>query len=370
MATTGIDLNRIFDAKIDKAYSGFYNSIKKNDLFKEALTKSIEERYRGLDEQKEYDDLSSLIKLNQVFALNNNKIYVTPIHISDISGALTKTVTTTIPHNVIAGDNVAFSDVQGLTTTPAINGISFAVISATGTTFTIDVTATSGTYIANSGQIIKVTSSSGIDKLIGDYNHLLAVKTKYNQQLNCKMIDASNAQPIRIKVDKRNNLKSGDKIEISGIIGNTNANGTYFIKKINSFNFDLYLDKDFLNPITGNGVYQGISSITRPLYKYVTNLFSNQKISAYEMATIDNPKVERGNQMLQIAPYDYVCSEISIDYISDTIQGIDVADAVVNLEDYYHIDFLYFVLDTAANLFSQRIKDDELYKTSSVELSK
>lgn len=77
----GTDFNKIFDEKVDKTYSSFLNFPKKNRLFKEALISSIENIYRNLDEQREYDELASLIKTQAVFTPNptNNSLGISAI---------------------------------------------------------------------------------------------------------------------------------------------------------------------------------------------------------------------------------------------------------------------------------------------------
>lgn len=369
MATYGTDIDRIFDEKVYMRYGVYLDNVEKNDLLQEALVQSIENKYDALSEQKEFDDLNSVIKLNQIFELNNNKIYTTSIPIKNIQIGNPTTIITAIPHNLVTGDKVFFTEVQGTISAVIIN-IFFTVTVTSPTEFTIPLNSTTFVYISPSGHISQHQSSNSIPKLIYNYNHLLSVKAKYTQTLNLKVTDVSNTQPIRIKVDKRNNIKTSELLSLSGVVGNTNANGTFYVKKVNTYQFDLFQDKDFLIPTTGNGDYQGTGVVSRIYYKNARALFSDQKISIYENASVQSPKVERGEQMLQIAPYDSKCYEITIDYISDLLQNINVLDSVINLEDYYHIDFVYFVLNYAVNLYAQRVKDVELFQSSAIELQK
>ena len=368
--TTGTDFTRIFDEKIYIRYGIYLDNVEKDDLFKEALIQSLEDNYSILTIQGRFDDMASVIKVNKRFELNNNRIYTSIIEIANITGVLIKTITTELPHNLANGDSVILSDVQGLTTTPAINGSTFPVSIIDTNTFTITVTVTAGVYVANSGTISRVLSSTNADKLIFNYNHLLAIKSSFVQPLPYQILDATNTQPIRIKVDKRNNIKTDEKIYITNVVGNTNANGNKYVKKINTYEFDLYNDKDFLQPVSGNGVYGGTGQTNRIVDRIAVALFSEEKISDYDIPTIQEPRVERGDQMLQIAPYDSVCSEISIDYISNEIQEIISTNTAINLEATYPRNFIYFILDKAVNLYAQRVKDQELFQTSALNLQK
>lgn len=60
---------------------------------------------------------------------------------------------------------------------------------------------------------------------------------------------ATNANPIEITTSNNHNLASGDVVTIVGVLGNTNANGTYTITKTSNTKFTL-------NGRAGNGTYQ------------------------------------------------------------------------------------------------------------------
>ena len=78
---TGINFNDDFSQKIDKSFSGFLDTTQRNSLFREALLLSIEDVYKNLDKQKDFDSINSIIRTNQVYKINNNKLYVKPIPI-------------------------------------------------------------------------------------------------------------------------------------------------------------------------------------------------------------------------------------------------------------------------------------------------
>ncbi len=67
---------------------------------------------------------------------------------------------------------------------------------------------------------------------------------------------ASDAGPIVI-TNANDGLTSGEQVTITGVEGNTAANGTWFAKVIDAFQFALYADPAFTDPIVGNGIYTG-----------------------------------------------------------------------------------------------------------------
>lgn len=363
---TGQDLKRVFDSK--KLYRGFVNNTRCNDLFREALVLSIEEEYNDLEKQGQYDDIQSLIKTSQVFAVNNNKIYTLPIPITLITPSASPTaITTTIPHNLITGDLIYLTGVAGTIST--INAQFFAV-TVTGTkTFTVVFNSAALVYTANTGQIAQHQSSASIPKLISDYTHLLIAKFKYSQVIpNVRIVDATNSQPITITLNTRNNnIKTGEQITNMNIYGNSNANGTFYVKKIGTLKYQLYIDKDLTQAASGNGIYTGGGIVTRPVYKYAVPLFSYKKVSPYDNPDIFNPAFERADKFIKALPEDSVCQEATIDYISDSIMLIDCTDSSVNLVDTYPEDFLYQIIDRAVVLFAERFKDTELLQTSMME---
>jgi len=210
----------IFDRKIDKSYSNYYNTVKKNQLFKEALITSIESKYKDLDQQKEFDEINAVIKTEIPFTPASNKLFLTT-----------------------AG-------------TPAIS----------------------------------------------DYRHLLAIKCKYLSYIDVAVTGVTNASPIVVTVNRQNNLRTGDRVAISGVVGNTNANGTFYVKKMGSYRIGLYADKNFITPVAGNGAYVFGGNISRVFYEYAKPYFSDRKISIYGKPTVDHPKFELATGEIKIYP--------------------------------------------------------------------
>lgn len=129
---TGVEINQIFSQQIGQTYSGVEDIAKKNRRFKKALINAIEEKYRNLNEQREYDELRDVIKTNVVATLVNNTINIILNDISHvlaikvkykkpITGLVIKDITNTspitlnlfTPNNIRTGDVLLLENVVG-----------------------------------------------------------------------------------------------------------------------------------------------------------------------------------------------------------------------------------------------------------------
>lgn len=277
---TGLQLFKYFQQKAGYAYTGSLVTATANDLFRDALISSLEKKYRELLDQKEYDEIRSIIKTEKIFALTNNAINITPI--------------------------------------------------------------------------------SGIV----DYWHLLTVKAKFTKNTFYTVAEAINATPIIVEIKQRNNLRTGERLLLASVIGNTNTNGLRYAKKINQSKIALYSDKDFQTAIAGNGTYTGGGTISRIHYEYCKMQRSDTKIGEFNKADIDFPLYEITENLLKIYPIDEVCEEITIDYVSNppTSAIIQVQDNVIDLELFYPVKFLYYVIDSARTIFAEKYRDPQLYQ--------
>ncbi len=358
---TGSEFSLIFDNKIDKSYSAFYNTTKKDRLFKEALLSCIEKKYRSMDTQKEYDEISTSIKTGIVYSLNNNVIPTAPIQIALASAIGTAvTITTFLEHNLAAGDSVTVSGISGGVVNINQTATVVSIVSSTVFTYTAAI-APSGVITPNTGYIT-------YSKMISDYLHMLAIKTKFSFELDMVDIESiNNASPIIVMLEGQNNLRTGEQIYVSGVSGNTNANGYRYIKKVNRYKVALYSDAKLTTPVSGNSNFFVGGSISRVFYNYATMQISDRKISVFNPPTVDYPSYEMGRNRIKILPLAETCSEITVDYISNNIKLIVSTDTAIDLEQYYPAKFLYYVADEAANLFAQAVKDGELFQSSDFE---
>lgn len=283
---TGLELFTYFSEKVQQNYTGYLSTLEANRLFKQALFQALENKYRNLAEQREYDNITSLIKTEQPYTPVGNQL------------------TTTIGTGVIP-----------------------------------------------------------------DYNHLLAIKAKFTVDLFITLSAASNATPIVITVDQRSNLRTGDNIEITGVIGNTNTNGIFYIKKLSDFKFSLYSDEFFQVPISGNAAYISGGTVSRVYYNYCKRYFSDQKIGVLATPTVDYPKFENAQNLIKIYPTNQVCQQITIDYITTLAVIPDVSNNVIDLELTYPFQFLQYLVTVASEIFTGQVKDGEQQRTQEIDLS-
>jgi hypothetical protein len=221
-------------------------------------------------------------------------------------------------------------------------------------------------YVPNTGS---VTS----DKIIFDYHHLLTVECIYvRQYIKNNIVDATNATPIVIKVEGRTDLRSGEKVTITGVTGNLTANGIYYLKKLYAYEgyskYSLYQDKDLTIPVAGFGPYNSGGEIKKEFDNYAVQRISDQKISIFSDATVEFPKfqVSEGYLVFEPAP-----NKIRIDYMTEgqvsPTPRIDVNDDATDLELYYNKKFLVRLVNEAADLFSLQQRDLSQYQAQTQE---
>lgn len=368
---TGSEFTLAFERKINKSFSSYYSTTELDELFKESLILWVQKKYSSLIDQDSYDAINFIIKTNQVFDINANRIYEVPVPISLITPSVSPTaITTTIPHNMITGDLVYLTGVAGTIST--INAQFFPVTVTGSKTYTVPFNSTGLVYTSGTGQIAQHQSSASVPKMISDYYALLAVKFKYNQPIpNIRITAATNSQPITITLSTRNNnVKTGDLITNAGIFGNSNANGTFYVKKLGALKYQLYYDKYLSKETSGNGTYTGGGTLTRPLYNYAIPMYSYKKISPYDNPDVYNPAFERAEGFIKAYPTDSTCTEATIDYISTNIVPIISTDTSVELENTYNLIYLYEIMDKAAELFFLETKDFQSMQAEQIQEQK
>lgn len=213
--------------------------------------------------------------------------------------------------------------------------------------------------------------SGAVSPVIADYMHLLAIKVKYKKILqNVSIIGATNKSPIVVSTDNRNILRSNDLIYITGVAGNTNANGYRYIRLVTPTSFALYTDIYLTTPVAGNADYVSGGQIEIVSYEYAKPLYSDRKIGVFGQPSVVNPKYEIADGLLKLYPLEEVAIEATLDYISKASVIIDVADNATDLELTYPIKFLYYIMDIAKGMFAEQVRDDSLYQMSSLDTNK
>lgn len=174
------------------------------------------------------------------------------IYTLSVSGATNATpivITTSVAHERKYGDLVTIAGVGGNT---AANG-TFKLKSITDTTFALTDPATDANIVGNgaytSGGTVTVTSI-----------------------------------PIVVTTTTTHAVKAGDLVTISGVGGNTAANGTFKASRITPTTFELS-DQNTGDDIAGNGTYTSGGTMTRTISQNNTALVYGQKITNATNAT-------------------------------------------------------------------------------------
>ncbi|WP_428304434.1 beta-1,3-glucanase family protein [Lacipirellula sp.] len=173
----------------------------------------------------------------------------------------TVTITTDSTAGLVAGYQVFISGVQGAT---AANGL-FTIGNVTANTFTLNGLTSAATYVAGGEWSLAITGAS-------------------NPGAN---------QPIVITASSTAGLQQGDLVEISGVAGNTYANGFYYISNVTATTFELDgSDGSSANAYTSGGTWRVYESGTRlvspkDIVEALPNAQSSNKLNNYYNEYID-----------------------------------------------------------------------------------
>ena len=354
-------MSRLLDEQVDKAYSGYLDPAKKNRLFNKAFTEVVEKKYRGLDTQQEYDELSNLIKIDRPFSPRNSFIATSPYLITSLSynpvNGVT-TITTGTSHLIEVNDTIEVSDIAGFT--PSLNG-SYLVTLVTPTTITFTAQlGVTGTYVANSGRVVG-------GPMIRDYHHFLSARCNYlisDRYINANIVAAGNLAPVVIKTKQKTDLRTGQRVSITGVNGNTAANGVFFIKRYSYDTFALYQDETFTTPVVGNGTYVNGGQIGSFLRRMVTQLTPDSKGAPINRPNNFFPSYQVTDNKLFFTP---IPQGVFIDYMADIQYKIDVNDGILDLTLFYPEKLLYRLVNDAARQFNLESRDLSQYNAQASE---
>jgi len=349
---TGNELKKIFEQETDLSYTAFYDDIKLNRWFKKAIIQSAQDIYLNrLNNQNAFDELNFLIATDQTITVNNNQVYTAPLLLANVTiAAITGTFTTELPHNLLTGNTVTTSGIAGFTTNP--NGT--FVITVTGaTTFTAIVTASAGAYTANTGYVTSPV-------MLSDYYHYLFGSASFTLPTIFTITGSTNATPIVITINKRSYFKTGSKVLVGGIAGNTNANGTFFLKQYTDFTYGLYTDSTFQTPAVGNGAQTGTGTISELVTDSVLKFKrSDEKGTILGKPTVYNPFFQQSKLLIKILPATPV-STATFDYIRVPPQFVNVADTSIDMSSWYPLYFQYLWISEVGKMMALALRDGSL----------
>jgi hypothetical protein len=362
MAVTGAELYNKFNQRIDAAYTGFLDTVKANRMIRIAYINVIQQLYgTRLNEQNSYDQMSYLVGLNISHTPVANAVPHAPIPVQTVTNAgTTITVITEIPHNLTVGSTFTPQDIAGGTFNTALNGIldTVTIINSATSFQYVSGVAPTGAHTAGTGTI---SSTEGYN----DYSHLLFATTVFTQPAFLTVSDITNTLPIRVTFTTRPPFRTRDYISISGVTGNTAANGSFYLKQLKEKVYALYSDINLQFGVAGNGIFGGTPVVSEIITAVVKDRKYDQKGNIYGSATPQNPKLQQGNLRFLIYPTNTTCNLITMDYIKKAPAEIDTANTTVDLERYYPLYFLDRLVDEAVKIFGFEVRDGNLVRGGS-----
>jgi len=351
--TTGEDLFKYLKNSIDQEYSGYLDTTKANRLFRETVIEVIEQKYRGIEDQKHDDELSNLILLDQEITVRGNRVRTVPLSISDlVFVGTTATITFNVPHQLVTGDSFTIANTQGFT--PAMNGqfTVGAVISDLVFQFTIPVTT--GAWVVNTGQVTHAF-------MYPDMMHPLTMKSTFVDS-NRNSISSVNISSGQVRLSAASNIRTGSKVRITNGLGVTGLNADHYAKVQSRLGDKMYLFQDsaLMIPSVLSGAYEGGAAVRLIVDEYMTKLFPDRRIAPSSQGDVWTPKYGTDDNGFNIYPLNEICTNLTADYIRNPTVTIDTTDNAIDLELYYPFKLLMHIKDRASTTWMLRMREQEV----------
>jgi hypothetical protein len=202
--------------------------------------------------------------------------------------------------------------------------------------------------------------------------------------------NSTNGTPITCTVNWYNNLRSSSEknnvlLTMSGWLNNTSANGSFYIKKINDLQFQLYNDITLQTPVVGIA-NETSSSISWGMtyYNSAKPYLATEEISNQNTPTDKSPRYRNTNNTLLIYGdrlLDLPCTEITISYLrqpqfyeaysynNDAYSGIyiDSGDNNFDLTTIYAENMLFRTLKYLTDIVAMSIRDGSLIQFNQIQ---
>lgn len=218
-------------------------------------------------------------------------------------------------------------------------------------------------------QVTPVNNQISLINQLLNYHSLMDLKVFMTEYISQPITAASIGSPIKctIAATPQNNLRTGDYISISGVLGNTLANGNRYISMINKTQFNLYADAKLTIPITGFLPYTSGGIIKRYVVSWTQD--ATQKTSKLGEPSLYYPDHEIANAVIKILPQDVPCSVAYIDFVSKPANFIDVADNTYNIELDYSLRMIDNLADEVCLLMANSSRDGGLQQNSVMQIN-
>ena len=365
---TGLDLSKLFEDKIDNSYSDYVSDEKMQRAFDNAFLRIIENKYRGMDTQKEFDELSELMVIDKSLLINNDRFRTVAVPIASVTIGTPTTFTFAAEHNLVEGDTFTVSDVVGTLT--GVNQLHTVPAAFTPTTVTL-ATASTGAATANTGSA--TTQHLSTDSMLPDYLHVLAIKSyMYDTSTDgYSLYKVQAGTPGIVEFFRPNKIRSGDyvhSVELSG----SNPQAFIILKQINEFKYEIYnaSDRTMNTPIPVTVAPTNPSAyVLRPIEEnWAKYLQSDRRISQSGKPTVNEPRFNQHKNFILMHPQNASCPSVDVDYIRKPEVVIDVIDNVRDLNLFYSETLLNRLTDEAVKMFYQEVRDPNQYQIADREM--
>lgn len=203
---------------------------------------------------------------------------------------------------------------------------------------------------------------------ITDYNHYLNGKVDMIEDMDMVIIGATGtlSSPIKIIFDKELNLRTGDQLIISGVLGKTGCNGVRYIEMLNKTQAYLFSDPRLMVAVQDFSPYINGGTIQRIQSNWLQK--NDQKTARLATPSLYYPKYEIANGVLKILPLDIICQTAYIDYEAIPSAFIDVTNNLINYELQYSIRCLDDIANKVCELMGYDSRDTALAQSSQIQL--
>jgi len=365
---TGLDLKRLFEDKIDNSYSDYVSDPKMQRAFDNAFLRIIENKYRGLDTQKEFDELSELMVIDEFLLINNNRFRTTPVPIASATAA--GVFTFSAEHNLVVGNTFTVQN-----TGTANDGVTFTVVTVpTPTTLTVAPSIAPIT-VADSGSIVSFEQNTGYRNMLGDYLHVLAIEAyMYDNDDSIEIYKAFGGTPAVIEFFRPVKLRSKDYLHAGFFQNSPTDLGFCVVKQISEFKYELYFapakpPANFNTPITlSQADADSIQDVNQVEINWAKYLQSDRRISKSGEPSIDEPRFNQHKNFILIHPQGDNCPAVKVDYIRKPEVEIIVTDNERDLSLFYSETLLNRLTDEAVKMFYQEVRDPNQYQVADREM--
>ena len=358
--TTGVEIRKIFDREIDQAYSDFESTPQKTSRMKVAMINVIEKIYRGLDTQKDNDDIRSLIVVDRLFYLNGGVLPIAPHSISSVSytvnsvlGITAVTIIINGGHTFIAEDlsELVFNNESSSGLSHPFTGTSWSIVNSTTLSGTIQAVVT-GTYLPGS---VSVSSNRS---MVNNYMHTLAVKPLFFDPIKKGFDVITNVSGNKIRFQRMNSLRTGNliKIDTSPLIAAYETE--YYIQKLNLTDVKLFFDEELTIPANLSSIPAGTKySVKVVLGDYAEPMASHELVSRFIGRHPQFPGYLIDSNRIIFRPNETRPLKAYLSFIKSDIVFFDLSDESFDYESVYGLKFIQRVIDEAVSDFNRSVRD-------------